>query len=63
MNQIVNFEGETYIITREEGRIKKVETIYNGRLYPCEFGDKDMVKFCNVANALTKCMPKKISLV
>ena len=63
MNQIVHFGGEIYIVTREQGEIKRIETIYNGQLYPCEFGKKDMVKFCNVANAPTKCMPKKISLV
>jgi len=63
MNQVVNFRGEVYIVTREEGRIKKVETIFNGQIYPCDFAEKDMEEFCKVANAPTKCMPKKISLV
>ena len=64
MNQIVDFRGEVYIVTREEGRIKKVETIYNGQIYPCDFGKKDMEEFCKVANAPTKCTPKRmLSLV
>jgi hypothetical protein len=58
MSQVVSFRGEVYIVTREEGRIKKVETIYNGQIYPCDFAEKDMEEFCNVANNPTKRMPK-----
>ena len=57
-SQVVTFRGEVYIVIREEGRIKKVETLYNGQIYPCEFAERDMEEFCNVANAPTKYMPK-----